>query len=356
MSRNTIASIKLGHLSHNLDRIRSMASASKVMAVIKADAYGHGLEQVVQAISPDMFSVATVGEAQRVRDAGWAGPLMLLEGFSNSEELALADRLHCEMVIHARAQVEVLEAADSPWRHRLWLKLDTGMHRLGFPWQEAGDWHRRLSPCTTKAVGLMTHMACADLPDHPLNQQQLTRFDEATTGLSGPRTVCNSAATVNFPEHQYEWVRSGIMLYGLSPMADQSGENLGLKPVMTLSAEIIGTSECEVGDTVGYLADFTCPEPMTVGVAAIGYGDGYPRRLPNCTPVLVDGQPAALAGRVSMDLINIDLRGVPAAGVGSEVTLWGEGLPAEDVAAAAGCIPYELVCGVTSRVNFRYVE
>lgn len=356
MSRQTIATIRLSALKHNLARVRAMAPRSRVMAVIKADAYGHGLEQVVQALSPDMFCVATVGEAQRVRDAGWAGPLLLLEGFSNAEELALAGKLHCEMVIHARDQVGALEAADSKWRQRLWLKLDTGMHRLGFPWRDAADWRSRLENCTAKEVGLMTHLACADLPDHPLNQQQLERFEEATAGLDGPRSVCNSAGIVNFAGHHHEWVRSGIMLYGLSPMAGQTGAELGLEPVMTLSAELIGTSACDAGDTVGYLADFTCPEPMQVGVAAIGYGDGYPRKMPNGTPVLVEGQAARLAGRVSMDLINIDLRDVPGARVGSPITLWGDGLPAETVAAAAGSIPYELVCGVTSRVKFRYVD
>lgn len=355
MSRQTIAHIDLSALKHNLARVREMAPHSAVMAVIKADAYGHGLERVVGAIEPDQFCVATLGEAERVRDAGWRGALLLLEGFANREEMDLARRLECELVVHNPAQLNRLQD-DRPWSRRLWLKLDSGMHRLGFPAAQAAALHERLAALTTEDVGLMTHFACADDADNPFTAEQIRVFDEATRGLPGPRSLANSAAILNYPDAHRDWVRSGIMLYGISPLAGRDGNRLGLRPVMRLSCRLVAVNACRAGDVVGYQAAYRCPEDMPVGIAAIGYGDGYSRHLGNGTPVLVAGRPAQLIGRVSMDLISIDLREVADARVGDEVVLWGDGLAVETVAAHAETIAYELVCGVTSRVKMTFSD
>lgn len=362
MSRETIASIDLDALSHNLQRVKQIAGSSKVMAVVKADAYGHGLVQVAQSLGgADLFAVATLGEALQLRRAGLAHPILLLEGFHCDGDVTTILQHGLELVVHNNEQLSVLEAY--PWQEsglvlkRAWLKIDTGMHRLGFPTTQAAAAHKRLQAITgVQEVALMSHFACADEKDHALNQLQIERFDAVTAHLSGQQSFANSAALVHFPEARRDWVRSGIMLYGISPCADLSAEQLGLRPVLTLSTRLLAVHQVAKGEAIGYGADFRCPKDMPVGIAAIGYGDGYPRHARNGTPVLVNGVTARLAGRVSMDMIAIDLRAVPNAKVGDPVVLWGEGLPLEVVAPYADTIPYELLCAITSRVEYRTKE
>lgn len=353
MSRNTVARIDLQALRHNLGVVRSLTSDSAVVCVIKADGYGHGIHRVASALADtDQFAVATPGEAQAVRDAGWAGPLLLLEGFSDADDFQVAGQLDLDLVVHHAAQLELLSARGITERQRLWVKLDTGMHRLGFPVTELGAVLDRLRGAGGRAPPvLMSHFACADDPDLPMTREQAQAFDAATRGLVLPQSLANSAAILNFPDTRRDFVRPGIMLYGISPVPGRTGADHGLRPAMTLACEIIAVNDCRAGDRVGYGAAFTCPRDMQIGVAAIGYGDGYPRHLRNGAPLLVNGQAATLAGRVSMDLVTIDLGAQRGVRAGDAVTLWGEGLPVERVAQWADAIPYELVCGVTGRVD-----
>lgn len=353
MSRNTVARIDLQALRHNLGVVRALVGDSAIVCVIKADGYGHGIRRVASALGDtDQFAVATPGEAVAVREAGWTGPLLLLEGFSDADDFEIARQLELDLVVHNASQLELLGDRGITARQCLWLKLDTGMHRLGFP---AADLSAALD--RLRAAGgreppvLMSHFACADDPDLPMTREQVQAFDAATHGLDLPHSLANSAAILNFPDTCRDLVRPGIMLYGISPVPGRTGAEHGLRPAMTLACEIIAVNDCRAGDKVGYGAAYTCPRDMQIGVAAIGYGDGYPRHLRNGAPVLVNGQAATLAGRVSMDLVTIDLGTQQGVRVGDTVTLWGEGLPVERVAQWADAIPYELVCGVTGRVD-----
>lgn len=333
--------------------MRALAPDSRVVAVVKADAYGHGVERLLTGLGrADVLAVATVEEAEALRAAGWTGRILLLEGFRGEAEYHAAGELVAESVVHHRSQLELLETLGGHPGRPAWLKLDTGMHRLGFPAADARSLAARL---TTLSGGihpvLMTHFASADAPDDPLTERQIARFDAAVTGIDAPVSLANSAALLNHPESRRDYVRPGILLYGISPRPDETGPDLGLRPVMTLSCRLLAINTAERGETVGYGGRFRCPETMPIGVAGIGYGDGYPRAVPDGTPVLLNGRRATVAGRVSMDMITLDLRGHEDARVGDEVVLWGAGLPVEHVASAAGMIPWELVCGVTGRVR-----
>jgi alanine racemase len=353
MSRNTVARVDLQALQHNLGVVKGLARGSAVVCVIKADGYGHGIRRVASALDKaDQFAVATPGEARAVRDAGWTGPLLLLEGFSDGDDFDVARQLDLDLVVHHQGQVEALRSRGVTPRQRLWLKLDTGMHRLGFPARDAEAVLEALHPVAGRDMPvLMSHFACADEPSNPMTSQQLSLFDQVTQGHPNPQSLANSAAILNFPDSCRDFVRPGILLYGISPLPGQTAAAHGLKPAMTLACEIVAVNQCRAGDRVGYGAAFTCPSDMLVGVAAIGYGDGYPRHLRDGAPVLVNGRTATLAGRVSMDLITLDLHGQQGVSAGDQVTLWGEGLPVEQVAEWAGSIPYELICGVTGRVD-----
>lgn len=352
MSRNTFANINLAAVRHNLKVVRKLAPASKIACVVKADAYGHGISRVADALqAADLLAVATADEAAMLRNGGWTGRLLLLEGFANADDLQLAQSLQLEMVIHQQAQIDALRQRRVGADNRLWLKLDSGMHRLGFP---LTDTH---AACTAlESIGgpgsviLMTHFACADEPGKVMTQKQIQQFEDAVQGLDAQQSLANSAGIINFPQAHKDLVRPGIMLYGISPDAARSAATIGLKPVMTLSSELIAIQQCARGETVGYGASYECPEDMRIGVAAIGYADGYPRSLRNGAPLLVNGRQACLAGRVSMDLITLDLRGHDEARIGDPVVLWGEGLAVESVAPWADAIAYELICGVTGRV------
>lgn len=355
MTRPAQAVIDLSALQHNLNKVRECAPSSRVMAVIKANAYGHGMSEVARALSPaDAFGVASLEEALQLRATGILERILLLEGLFSAEELQLAFSNRLDIVIHTDLQLEMLVQAAPDNSIDVWLKIDTGMHRLGFSPAELPDIFQKLQSIDViENIRYMTHFACADEVDNQRTPDQLKRFRDCMQAVSHSDRECslaNSAAIIAWPEAHFDWVRPGIMLYGSSPFVGKSADELGLLPVMTLRTELIALRQCAKGEAVGYGSDWLCPEDMSIGIAAIGYGDGYPRHAPSGTPVLVDGKRASLAGRVSMDMIAVDLRAVPAARIGSDVTLWGTGLSVDDVAAAAGTLSYELLCNVGARV------
>jgi len=357
MSRTTVATIHLGALRHNLARVRMLAGSAKVMAVVKADAYGHGLERVARALDEEAeaFAVAAIGDGLRLRAAGHRQRIVVLSGPDTASDIAEMQRLRLEALIHHDAQLPWLAKADpSRGPLRVWIKVDTGMHRLGFAPARAREVHAALlaMPAVEGEIGLMTHFASSEEFEGRDTALQIQRFREATARLAGPRALSNSAAVLGWPDARGDWVRTGGLLYGLSVVEGRSGADFGFRPAMTLSTRLVAINHLAKGERVGYNGTYECPEDMAVGVAAIGYGDGYPRSAAAGTPVLVNGHKASLIGRVSMDLITIDLRGLPDARTGDRVTLWGEGLPVETVAAAAGTISYDLTCGMTRRVLF----
>lgn len=320
------------------------------MAVVKANAYGHGLERAAAAFSDaDGFAVLEMDKALWLREEGYRQPILLLEGFFSVEELRLAEQYRLSVTVHCGEQLKMLAAATGRATLEVFLKLNTGMNRLGFPLTGLGDALRvlRSSP-TVREVTLMTHFACADEAEGV--GEQLERFANATAGLRLPRSLANSAALLRYPETHADWVRPGIMLYGSSPFAGESAESLGLRPGMTLRSEIISVQQLQAGDRVGYGGTFTAPHAMRVGTVACGYADGYPRHAGTGTPILVAGKRTRTLGRISMDMLCADLTPLPDAGTGAPVVLWGEGLPVDEVARAAGTISYELMCAVAPRV------
>jgi alanine racemase len=355
VSRTALATIHLGASRRNLARVRERAAGAKVMAVVKADGYGHGLERVARALdTADAFGVAALGDGLRLRAAGIAKRIVVLSGPDEAADLAEFRRLQLDAVIHHESQLAWLEADVDKRPLHTWLKIDTGMHRLGFAPAQARDAHARLRARANvdREIVLMTHFAASDEFDSPITSTQIAAFDAATTGIDGPRTLANSAGVLGWPQARNDWMRVGGLLYGLSVVEGKTGADLGFEPAMTLSTKLIAVNHVRKGERVGYGGTYVCAEDMPVGVAAIGYGDGYPRSAPSGTPVLVNGVRAALAGRVSMDLLAIDLRDVPDAQVGDRVTLWGPQLPVEIVAEQAGTISYDLTCGMTKRVLF----
>lgn len=354
MAFSPTARIDLDALRHNLGVARAAASGRRAMAVIKADAYGHGLTRVAAALSgADALAVARLDEAVRLRDAGCRQPVLLLEGCLDAGELAEAARLGFTLVIHHPEQLALLASTDVAQPLACWLKVDTGMHRLGFtPEQAVAAWQRLAGLKQAAGTpGLMTHLANADDRDDPVTGEQLARFAPLAERLGAQTSIANSAGILGWPDSHGDWVRPGLMLYGASPFVAGQGSDHGLRPAMTLSARLIAINALKAGDPVGYGGTFRCPADMTVGVVGIGYGDGYPREIAPGTPVSIGGVEAPIVGRVSMDMLTVDLRGHPAAGVGDEVVLWGADLPLERIAAAAGTIPYTLTCGVTARVR-----
>lgn len=360
MPRATTARIHTDNLRHNLGIARQRAPGARVMAVVKADGYGHGLERVASALgSADLFGVAALTDAERLRAQGVTRPIVLLSGFDAPEDLPRLRQLGVATSVHNIEQVRMLEAAGAGEPIDCWLKVDTGMHRLGVAPEQVREVHATLSslPQVADEIVLMTHFSSSDEFESSasrgaLTLQQLRVFEQATAGLPGPRSLANSAAVLGWPQAHADIVRPGGMLYGMSVVEGASGADFGLRPAMSFGSRLIAVKNVAKGEFVGYSSGWLCPEDMPVGVAAVGYADGYPRVVRPGTPVLVDGRPASVAGRVSMDLMAIDLRGLPNARVGDEVLLWGEGLPVETVAAAAGTIGYELTCSITRRVRF----
>ena len=353
MSRPIQAHIDLSALQNNLRVARRLAS-SRIMAVIKANAYGHGLLRAAEALNEaEGFALLDVRDAVSLREAGFRQTILLLEGFFAAEELPLLAEYELSTVIHSAQQLAMLDAY--PRRNSLpvWLKINTGMNRLGFvPEQVPAVMEKLRSHPAVGEITLMTHFSHADEAEGVA--EQLECFKGLTAPYRLPRSMANSAALLRYPATHSEWVRPGIMLYGASPFTDTSAQQLGLRPVMTLSSEIISVRELKAGDRVGYAGLFTADRTMRIGTVACGYADGYPRHAPTGTPILVNGKRTRTLGRVSMDMLAVDLSEVQDAEIGSRVILWGAGLPVEEVASAAGTISYELTCALTARVPVKY--
>ena len=352
MSRPARALLDGGALKLNFQQARLHAKSSRVMAVVKANGYGHGMAWVAHTLglSADAFGVSSVEEGMQLREAGVSQPVCLLEGFFSADELPLLSRERLEPVIHHDGQVKAL-AASKGLKLTVWLKVDTGMHRLGFNPAAAPDVLKQLRAAPAVAnVRLMSHFARAEFPKDPATQKQIDDFLDFGRNHRVEMSLANSAGILSWPTSHLDWVRPGIMLYGGSPVAGRDAASIGLKPVMTLETALIAVQPRKKGDPIGYGGDWQCPEDMPVGVAAIGYGDGYPRHAPPGTPVLVNGRRVPTVGRVSMDMITLDLRSQANARVGDPVVLWGRGLPLEEVAESAGTISYELLCHVTERI------
>jgi alanine racemase len=347
------AQISSSALRGNLRAIRARAPHSRVMAVVKANAYGHGLVSTALALAEaNAFAVARIDEAIALRAAGLSQPIVLLEGVFNAEQLSEAAHLQLELVVHEASQLALLAQYHGSYRFSLWLKVDTGMNRLGFRTAEfAKAWEtlRGLQPAPL-SLRVMTHLASADERDRSSAEEQLARFRPLVDRLGSELSVANSAALLRLPETHLDWVRPGLALYGVSPFAGQSGRELGLQPAMTLMTTVIALRQVERGERVGYGGAWQAQRSSRLAILAAGYGDGLLRSLPNGAPVLVNGQRAPLAGRVSMDMIAVDVTDLPPVRVGDAAELWGERLPVEEVAAAAQTIPYELLCAVSQRV------
>jgi alanine racemase len=358
MTRPARACINLSALQHNFNRVNQSAPASRVMAIIKANAYGHGLTRIAQGLPrAAAFGVACVNEAITLREAGFDRRIVLLEGPFAADELRLISGYHLDVVIHHREQLAMLEKVSCRRPLNVWLKLDSGMNRLGFEPSAVAEVVTRLDNIGhIGELRFMSHLACADDSADDYTATQIELFRDAVAALAGERSLANSAAVLAWKAAQLDWVRPGIMLYGASPLLGTTAAALDLQPVMTLETALIAVNTHPKGARVGYGGDWVCPETMPVGVAAIGYGDGYPRHAPAGMPVLVNGKRAPLIGRVSMDMVCIDLRGHQDAAVGATVTLWGDGLPVDEVAGMAGTIAYELLCHINSRVQFRYTD
>jgi alanine racemase len=357
--RAATATIDLGALRHNLATARRRGAGAKVVAVVKANGYGHGAARLLPALTgADMLGVACIEEAMALREAGATQPILLLEGVFEADELPLCARLGFEVAIHEPGQVRMLETARLDRPLTGWLKIDSGMNRLGFRPEEAMAALERLRACASlaPALRLMTHFASADEPSEPATRTQIARFVAIARSLDLERSFCNSAGVLAWPEAHAEWIRPGVMLYGVSPLAGRTGKDESLRPVMTLTTRLIAVKQVPAGEAIGYAGTWRAAADSRIGIAAIGYGDGYPRHAGSGTPVLVDGKPAELAGRVSMDMLAIDLAAHPGAEVGTPVTLWGDGLPVESIASRAGTIAYELLCGITGRVHVQVVD
>lgn len=355
MSRPAQCQIDYSAIQHNYRRVKTLAPQSMAMAVVKANAYGHGLKKAGLAlaeINVDAFAVACLEEALILRQAGIKQPIVLLEGFFATDELPVISAQNLEVVVHHAWQLEILKTIRLAKPVKVWLKIDTGMHRLGFQPQEIKLIWQQLQTCAAvnPEIGIMSHFACADDIKHPGTEHQIKYFNDCIQGLPAHFSLSNSAGILSCPAAHKDWVRPGIMLYGVSPFPDKIGADYNLKPAMTLRSEIIATRVVKKGEAVGYGATWVCPYDMLVGVIALGYGDGYPRDAKNGTPVLVNHKIVPLVGRVSMDMLTVDLTSQPGVKAGDPVVLWGEELPAEQVARHTHTIAYELLCKVTQRV------
>jgi len=351
------ATLNLAALAGNLAVVRRHAPSSRIWAVVKANAYGHGLAHVLPALeSANGLALLELDIALRLRALGFVKPLLMLEGFFSADELVEYSRHQLTAIVHSAGQLAMLEAATLPAPVAVYLKVNSGMNRLGFPLGDVPDALARLSACKNAGtITLMTHFADADGPRGVSTEMQCMAQLEGVAGL--PRSFANSAAILRHPDTHADWVRPGIMLYGCTPFGDEpaaAAEKFGLRPVMTLRSRLIAVQLLRKGDRIGYGGTYTAPSAMRVGIVACGYADGYPRHAPGGkdrgTPILVAGHRTRTVGRVSMDMLFADITGIPEAVIGSEVTLWGEGLSADEVAAASGTVSYELLCALTARV------
>lgn len=349
--REARATIHLNHLLNNLEVIQQMAPSSQVVAMVKADAYGHGLIPVSKTLAPHVasFGVCCFQEALQLRKAGIKQDIILMEGVFSPQELTEANALNLSVVIHHQQQLEWLLAEKKHFEQSIWLKLNSGMNRLGFNVESFQIAYQQLTDLGHDPI-LMTHLACADEYTHPLNTNQLTQFNAVTDGLSNAKSCLNSAGILNFPDHQHDYVRPGLALYGIPPFINQSKSYPQLKPVMTLEAEVIAIHHLKAGEQVGYGAVWTAERDSKIATVSIGYGDGYPRDVPNGTPVCIGEQHCPTIGNVSMDMMAIDItEAVQPVKLGQAVCLWGEENRVETVSHCINRIPYELVTQITAR-------
>ena len=363
MPRPIQATIHTAALRHNLTRARLAAPDAKLWAIVKANAYGHGIEHAFEGLkSADGFALLDLNEAARLRALDWRGPILLLEGCFEARDLELCSRLGLWHVVHCNEQIDMLAAHKTQHGHRVFLKMNSGMNRLGFkPERYRAAWTRLSAMPQVDEISLMTHFSDADTAKGV--SAQLAAFEAATQDLPGERSLSNSGGVLRHSDvlaAKSDWIRPGIAVYGSAPdFPEHSADRWGLQPTMTLASKIIGVQHLEAGDTVGYGSSFTAEGPLTLGVVACGYADGYPRHCSTGTPMLVDGVRCRMVGRVSMDMVTVDLSNVPGAGMGSDVTLWGHAtgrtpagavLPIDEIAQAAGTVGYELMCALAPRV------
>ncbi len=359
MQSYPVANIDLAALKYNLSRVKQLAPNSQIMSVIKANAYGHGLVPVAQALSDsDAFAVARLSEGLQLRQAGIQQPIVLLEGVISQQELKLAVENSLSLVFHNQPQIKLVSEADlgTPLAF-CWLMVETGMHRLGIKIEELEQSLRRLndSPAISGQLGLMSHFANSDNLNDPRNGQQLAALKQCAVDSDILLSMANSGAILSFADSHGDWVRPGLMLYGVSPFENQSASDLDLKPVMQLKSVLIAIQELHAGDQVGYGGDWSALKPTTVGIVSIGYGDGYSRQLSNNGSVLINGDIVSVLGRVSMDMIAIDITHIADAEINTEVILWGsDELSVESIARQAKTIPYELLCQISERVKRNY--
>ncbi|HWV09500.1 MAG TPA: alanine racemase [Pseudomonas sp.] len=355
--RPLVATIDLTAIRDNYALAKRCAPGRQAFAVVKANAYGHGVREVVTALhdEADGFAVASLEEAAAVRALHAEARILLLEGCFEAAEYPLAAQMKLDVVVQGEQQAQQLVSAALAQPLNVWLKFDSGMHRLGFEAAALRDWHVRLAGAQQVAeLNLISHFACADEQGHSLTEAQLEGFLDLLDLDFDQRTLANSAAILMIPAAHMDWVRPGIMLYGASPFADRSAAELGLKPVMRLNAALIAIRDVAAGESVGYGATWVAERDVRIGTVSCGYADGYPRHAPSGTPVVINGQRVPLVGRVSMDMLAVDLTDLPDAQIGDAVELWGEHVPVDEVAQAAGTIGYELLTQVTARVPRRY--
>lgn len=359
MSRPTVAIFSRDNLLHNFYHLKSLAPHAKVIAMVKANAYGHHIESVARILDThtDSFGVAGIDEAIKLRSKGIKSDIFLVEGVFKPEELTIAAANRFPIVFHHKAQLDWLKEIPLPCPLMAWLKIDTGMGRLGFNVEELPEAHHLLST-TNKImtpVGILSHFACADELMNPQNLQQIDVFTQAAQNYRGPKSLCNSAGIFNFPNQHLDYIRPGLALYGASPLIGKSAADLNLRPVMTFTTRVIAINIRQKNSSLGYGGRFVCPEDLPVGAIAVGYGDGYPRTAADGTPVLINDTICPIIGRVSMDIILVDLRNCPKVKVGDQVILWGEGLPIESVVPHTHNISYDLFTGLQTRVKKYWV-
>lgn len=354
MSRPLVALIDLAAMQHNFSIVRKTVPHAKTYCVVKANAYGHGLDRAAQAFAgSDGLALIEIENAIRLREQGYSKPILLLEGFFDAQDVQVVAAHGVEFAVHCNEQLALLEAAKLREPVDVHLKMNTGMNRLGFKPEAWRTAYQRLRAIpAVRSIKFMMHFASSETPSgaYVPVAEQVQRFRQATAGLPGDVNLSNSGAILLHPELETDWVRPGIMLYGASP-GGKSAAEFGLKPAMTLKSEIIGVQQIDKGDAVGYGSLFVAEGPTRVGVVACGYADGYPRCAPTGTPVVVNGVRTRLIGRVSMDMLTVDLTPIPDAGVGSPVVLWGEDMPIDEVATACGTVGYELMCALAPRVR-----
>lgn len=351
MARPIVARLDLQALRHNLSILRRAAPGSRIWSVVKANAYGHGIDRIWRSLnSTDGFALLNLEEAILLRERGWKGPILLLEGFFHADELPLLDQYRLTTTVHSNWQLKALQNARLHAPLDVYVKVNSGMNRLGFtPERIHTVWQQLRAMSNVGDLTLMSHFANAEHPDGI--HEAMVKIEQAAEGLNCARSLANSAATLWHPEAHFDWVRPGIVLYGASPSGQWHDiANSGLKPVMTLSSEIIAVQHLKPGDTVGYGSLYRATQEMRMGIVACGYADGYPRIAPDGTPVLVDGVRTGTLGRVSMDMLAVDLTPCPQAGIGTSVELWGNEIKIDDVAGASNTVGYELMCALAPRV------